>query len=159
MNHIEIDKLQRREDIETCARFMADSDPWKTLGINYQNALERLSDASREVYLARILNEPVGFIILLMEGAFTGYIQTVCVHPLWRGRSIGSRLIQFAEERIFRERPNVFMCVSSFNHEAQKLYERLGYERIGELKDYIVSGHSEILLRKTIAPLMEFKRK
>lgn len=27
------------------------------------------------------------------------------------------------------------------------------------LKDYVVSGHSEILLRKTIAPLTEFMPK
>jgi hypothetical protein len=33
-----------------------------------------------------------------------------------------------------------------------------GYEVIGELKDYIVPGHSEILLRKTIAPLTEFNK-
>ena len=28
---------------------------------------------------------------------------------------------------------------------------------IGELKDYIVPGHSEILLRKSTGPLTEFK--
>jgi ribosomal protein S18 acetylase RimI-like enzyme len=48
---------------------------------------------------------------------------------------------------------NVFMCVSSFNIEAKRLYIRLGYEVVGELRDYIVAGHSEILLRKTIGPL------
>ena len=48
--------------------------------------------------------------------------------------------------------------VSSFNKKAQELYERLGYETVGELKDYIVPGHSEILLRRTIAPITEFKR-
>ena len=65
----------------------------------------------------------------------------------------------FAEKRIFSETPNVFVCVSSFNKGAQRFYERLGYEVIGELRDYIISGHSEILLRKTIAPLTDFKKK
>ena len=36
------------------------------------------------------------------------------------------------------------------------LYERLGYEVIGELRDYIVRGHSEWLLRKSIAPLADW---
>ena len=45
------------------------------------------------------------------------------------------------------------MCVSSFNGGARRLYERLGYEVVGELTDYIVQGHSEILLRKTVGPL------
>jgi ribosomal-protein-alanine N-acetyltransferase len=67
-------------------------------------------------------------------------------------------LIEFSEKRIFTEAPNVFMCVSSFNTKAKDLYERLGYEIIGELKDYILSGQSEILMRKTLAPLTEFKK-
>jgi hypothetical protein len=28
---------------------------------------------------------------------------------------------------------------------------------VGELHDYIVAGHSEVLMRKTIAPLSEFE--
>jgi [ribosomal protein S18]-alanine N-acetyltransferase len=97
------------------------------------------------------------FLILNMTGAFVGYIQTVCVAPEWRGRGLGAILIRFAEERIFRETPNVFMSVSSFNTDAQRLYERLGYQRIGELTDYIVAGYSEILLRKTTGPLIGFR--
>jgi hypothetical protein len=48
------------------------------------------------------------------------------------------------------------MCVSSFNHDARRLYQRLGYQAVGELIDYIVRGHSEILLRKTLGPLTGF---
>jgi len=88
-----------------------------------------------------------------------GYIQTVCIFPEWRNSGIGTTLIAFAEERIFQDTPNAFMCVSSFNQNAQRLYERLGYRVVGELKDYIVPGHSEILLRKTIAPLTQFKKR
>ena len=73
-------------------------------------------------------------------------------------RGVGRRLLAFAEERIFRESPNVFLCVSSFNAGARRLYLRLGYELIGELKDYIVRGHSELLMRKTRGPLREFQR-
>ncbi len=45
---------------------------------------------------------------------------------------------------------------SSFNSRAKALYERLGYEMVGELKDYLVKGHSEYLFRKTIGPIREF---
>lgn len=71
----------------------------------------------------------------------------------------GRKLLEFAEERILSDTPNVFICVSSFNEYAQRAYRRLGYEVVGELQDYIVSGHPEILLRKTIAPLNEFTKK
>jgi ribosomal protein S18 acetylase RimI-like enzyme len=65
-------------------------------------------------------------------------------------------LLEFAEQRILKESPNVFMCVSSFNHGARRLYERQGYKVVGELTDYIVEGYSEILLRKTRGPLTGF---
>jgi ribosomal-protein-alanine N-acetyltransferase len=139
---------------------MADSEPWRTLGRDYETSLRIVTDPVKEVYVAYVGAETdaiAGFLILNMTGAFVGYIQTVCVAPEWRGRGLGALLISFAEERIFRETPNVFMCVSSFNTDAQRLYERLGYQRIGDLTDYIVSGHSEILLRKTIGPLIGFR--
>jgi [ribosomal protein S18]-alanine N-acetyltransferase len=94
-----------------------------------------------------------------MTGAFVGYIQTICIDPSQRGQGLGSRLLEFAEQRILQVSPNVFMCVSSFNLDARRLYERLGYKVVGELTDYIVRGHSEILLRKTVGPLTGFGAK
>ncbi len=153
-----IKKLEHITEAEVCARMMADSEPWMTLRRDYDASLKMLTDPSREVYLAIVNSQMVGFTILMMEGVFVGYIQSVCIAPEWRGQGIGSQLMSFAERRIFSEIPNVFICVSSFNKGALQLYERLGYKVIGELKDYIVSGHSEILLRKTIAPLTQFKK-
>jgi ribosomal-protein-alanine N-acetyltransferase len=137
---------------------MSGSEPWKTLRRGYEEALAMFEDPGREVYVAATGEEIVGFAILQMRGTFVGYLQSVGVAQEWRGRGVGSKLIAFAEERIFREAPNVFILVSSFNDRARALYERLGYQVIGELKDYIVAGHSEILLRKSIGPLSEFNR-
>ena len=156
--HIEIKKLSSEDEAHECAELMANSEPWITLKRGYEDSINTLTDPLKEVYLALVDGRITGFIIIIMKGSFTGYIQTIGIKEAWRNKGIGTRLLEFAEERIFRESPNVFMCVSSFNTEAKRLYGRLGYEVIGELKDYIVSGHSEILLRKTIAPLSEFKK-
>jgi ribosomal-protein-alanine N-acetyltransferase len=158
-NDVLIRRLAGPYEEEECARIMATSDPWLTLGRSYDRALALLRDRSREVYVALLRGDLAGFIVLNMTGAFVGYIQTVAVHEDHRGGGIGSRLIAFAEARIFQEAPNVFMCVSSFNVRARVLYDRLGYELVGELRDYIVSGHSEYLLRKTIAPVSSFRAK
>jgi len=155
---VEIRRLQQTEEANFCAWLMTNSEPWITLGRSYEESLKILSDPTKEVFVAIVNDEVVGCVILNMKGAFIGYIQTVCVMPEWRNKGIGSKLLAFAEARIFRETPNVFLCVSSFNTPAKRLYKRLGYEVIGELKDYIVSGYSEILLRKTITPLAEFKK-
>jgi ribosomal-protein-alanine N-acetyltransferase len=95
----------------------------------------------------------VGFSILSMTGAFRGYVQTLAVRADWRSRGLGSELLRAAEERIFAVTPNVFICVSSFNPRARALYERLGYEYAGVLRNFVVQGHDEILLRKTRGPL------
>jgi ribosomal protein S18 acetylase RimI-like enzyme len=153
---LEIARLEDQADAEQCARLMASSEPWLTLGRSYEASLRIVRDPTREVYIAREAQSLVGFAILCMTGAFVGYIQTVLVHPDRRGRGIGSKLLEFAEERILRESPNIFMCVSSFNHDARRLYQRLGYSIVGELTDYIVAGYSEILLRKTRGPLSEY---
>ena len=42
------------------------------------------------------------------------------------------------------------------SRDAQRWYRRMGYQVIGELKDYLVGGHSEILMRKTVGPLILF---
>jgi ribosomal protein S18 acetylase RimI-like enzyme len=138
---------------------MASSEPWITLGRDYDASRRILADAAKERYVAEDGGGLAGFLILNMKGAFVGYIQTVCVAPDRRGRGIGSLLVAFAEQRVFRESPNVFLCVSSFNPRARRLYERLGYRTVGELPDYVVRGHSKILMRKTIGPTREFFRR
>jgi ribosomal-protein-alanine N-acetyltransferase len=150
--------LDSDADRQCCARIMSSSEPWLTLGRTYEASYELLGDPTREIYVAKVGDDLAGFIILLMQGALVGYVQTICVAPEHRNRGVGRRLLAFAEERIFRESPNVFLCVSSFNTGARRLYLRLGYELIGELKDYIVRGHSELLMRKTRGPLREFQR-
>ncbi len=143
-------------DRATCARLMCETDPWITLGRSYDRCLVAVSDAGRELYVALDGDAVAGFILITMKGQFPGYIASVCVAPAARGSGLGTTLVEFAEERIHRESPNVFLCVSSFNEGARRLYERLGFEYVGTLKDYIVKGYDELLYRKTIGPWSEF---
>jgi ribosomal protein S18 acetylase RimI-like enzyme len=151
--------LGEDEEARACAEIMATSEPWVTLRRTRGQALTILADRDvQETYVALHEGSVVGFVILVLKGAFVGYIRTVAVRADWRSRGLGRRLIGFAEERIFQESPNVFLCVSSFNPRARALYERLGYETVGELRDYIVRGHSEWLMRKSLGPHVEFRR-
>ena len=148
------------DDVEAraCASIMATNDPWITLGRTFDRCLEAARDTALERYVAVSDGEVIGFILISMRGSFTGYIKSIAVREDWRGLGIGSDLLAFAEKRILRDSPNVFICVSSFNSRARGLYERLGYETVGELRDFIVRGYDEILLRKTFGPLAEFGR-
>jgi ribosomal protein S18 acetylase RimI-like enzyme len=148
-------RLETAAEAEACARMMAGSEPWITLGRDFAASLARVRDPGRETYVALCGGELAGFLILSMQGAFTGYVQTIAVAAAGRGRGLGARLMAFAERRIFAETPNVFLCVSSFNPRARAFYERLGYAHVGELTDYIVKGHAELLMRKTAGPLRD----
>jgi ribosomal protein S18 acetylase RimI-like enzyme len=156
MNALVIRPLQSAAEARHCAGFLAASDPWRTLGLNADQILRRLTGSARETYVAAVENQIVGVLVLQLAGPFNGYIQIVATHPDWRGRGLGTRLMQFAEERIFRQSPNVFLCVTAFNRRAREFYARRGYERVGELPDFLVNGFSEILLRKTNGPLLDF---
>lgn len=156
---ITIHRLYDEADIRICARMMATSEPWLTLQRDEAVMFRALSDPTRELYGARdAANDIVGCILLCLQGAFVGYIQSICVRPESRSQGVGQQLMAYAEQRILRESPNVFLCVSAFNANAQRLYARLGYAVVGELPDYLVAGYAEILLRKTIAPIVGFKK-
>ena len=145
-------------EARACARLMAETEPWITLRRDFESALVLVTDRMKEVYVARAGRKLTGHVVVNMHGPFAGYIQALVVGLEWRGRGIGARLLGFAEERIFRESPNVFLCVSGFNARAQQFYERLGYERIGELKDYVIGGESGLLMRKARGRRVRFNR-
>jgi ribosomal protein S18 acetylase RimI-like enzyme len=67
-----------------------------------------------------------------------------------RGRGLGSQMLDWIEQH-FAGRRDLFLLVSSFNKRAQQLYLRHGYIQVGEIPDYIVSGHSELIYRKRLA--------
>jgi [ribosomal protein S18]-alanine N-acetyltransferase len=150
-----IRRLDGDAEARTCATLMSTSEPWVRFGRDFEKSYAIIRDPNREVYVAVTgeTNSVVGFVVLVMQGAFVGYIQSLAVDDGWRGHGIGTALMEFVERRVLRDQPNVFICASSFNPGAQRLYERLGYRRVGELTDFMVAGHSEILYRKTVGPL------
>lgn len=153
---IDVRPLRDAADAEACVRMMAASEPWLTLGRSFETSLQIVQHPAKEVWIVPGSPDPLAFLVLDMHGAFAGYLQTICVRADARGQGLGTRLLAWAEDRIFRESPNVFLCVSSFNDGARRLYERLGYAVVGTLPDYIVRGHGEVLMRKTRGPWREF---
>ena len=143
---------------EACADMMASSDPWRTLGLGRERLLATLRAPLRERYVAHVGDELAGFLLLYLHGTFAGYLQTICIAPAFQGQGYGSAFVRFAEERIYRDHANVFLCVSAFNTGARRLYARLGYQEVGELTDFLVAGQSEWLMRKTRGPITTLRR-
>lgn len=153
-----IGPLEGEAQEHACAQLMAINDPWKTLGMDLNATLRSVRAPGRERYVAYQDGQFAGFLILNFQGPFPGYIQLIGVATRFRGLGLGAAIVAFAEERVFRDHQNVFLCVSSFNLRARRFYASLGYHEVGELSDFLVHGHSEFLLRKTIGPRMPGKR-
>jgi ribosomal protein S18 acetylase RimI-like enzyme len=151
----------RSHEIRQCVNILLESEPWITLRWDRKRATKALRDGVKigEVLVAAIGKEVAGFIVFLPKEGFPlgGYVRLLAVDERFRGMGIGKALLARAEREIFRHWPNVFLLVSSFNTSAQGFYQRLGYQRIGEITDATVRGHSEFIMRKTIGPVSEFK--
>lgn len=152
-----IQPLHRQNEAAECAEMMMSSEPWITLQLRRHVALDALTDPAKEAYAIRDVRGVAAFMVLDMRGLVTGYIQILCVRSDCRGQGLGTTLLQWAEDRIFRDSPNVFICVSSFNAGARRLYERRGFQQVGVFRELIVPGHDELLLRKTRGAWTEFR--
>jgi ribosomal protein S18 acetylase RimI-like enzyme len=129
---------------------MASSEPWLTLGRDFAACLARCQAPEFVVLMARRAGAPSGFVLLHPTGvAGSPYIASIATSAAARGQGVGSALLH-AAERWFPDARHMFLCVSSFNVRARRLYERRGYAQVGEFPDYVVSGASEILMHKRL---------
>jgi ribosomal protein S18 acetylase RimI-like enzyme len=140
-----------------CARMMTATDPWITLKMDFEQCLKAFEGSCKEICIAESGNEIAGFVIMQTCGTFSGYIQTICVSGKYRGNGIGTKLLEFCEKRILAYSPNIFICVSSFNSGAAKLYYSFGFRLIGQLDNFVKEGFSELLLRKTVGPRVGYQ--
>ena len=155
---VKIQKTNDMGDLEWCARLMSNNEPWITLERPYLSSIQLLQDPLSQLFLMTEGNTPLGFVMIKLQGPFTGYIQTIVIIEEARGKGIGEAAIQYVEELIYKVSPNIFICVSSFNKRAEQLYLRMGFEKIGVLKNYIKKGYDELLMRKTKGPLNDFNK-
>jgi [ribosomal protein S18]-alanine N-acetyltransferase len=145
------------DDFAGCAWMMSGTDPWITLSLGYDDCLKAFDGPFKEIFLLKKSGAIIGFVIMQTQGTFKGYIQTVCVDAAHRGAGYGTRILEFCEDRILQYSPNIFICASSFNHDAIQLYTKFGFEPVGELKDFVKKGFTELLMRKTVGAIAGYK--
>ena len=69
----------------------------------------------------------------------TAQLQGVWTPPAARGRGYATQGLASIARRILADTPTVSLYVNDFNAEAIGLYERVGFERVGELSTYLFS--------------------
>ncbi len=100
--------------------------------------------AQRELFVALKDDEDcLGFMVFLRKGVFGSYpyLHLIAVKEEYRNLGIGKRLIRFFEANSSAyASTKYFLTVDDFHPRARKLYESLGYQCVGELKDFYRQG-------------------
>lgn len=106
--------------------------------------------AKEEIFVAvDETGECLGFIWFILAGAFHSfpYLHIIAVKEAFRGQGIGKKLLGFFEETV-TDSSKVFLVVADFNPDAKRLYERLGYQQVGEIPGLYKEGVTEYLMMK-----------
>src|SRR5690242_5712127 len=123
------EKLKLSKD--DLADIMLNSDPWLTLGTT-KKSLAHLEKTLRsfEVLAATHGKNIVGFAIIQPGFLLGKYLRLLAVRDEYRSKGVGTLLMDKFESRTFKEVPNAYLCVSSFNTRARRFYERRGYATV-----------------------------
>ena len=76
-------------------------------------------------------------------------IQTLWVHPSWRGQGYGRNLLESAEQEA-KARGCKVILISSYSFQAPGFYQKYGYQLAGQLDDF-PPGHQFCYLIKQFA--------
>ena len=133
------------------AETMSNSQPWINLGITIEQCQKTCNDPEYLIFIAHLENIPCGAIVMQQHGvAGSPYVKSIVVSKEFKGKGVGKSLMKFVEEYFRAYSKHMFLCVSSFNKDAQSFFKALGYVQVGEFKDYIIAGESEILMYKKL---------
>ena len=112
-----------------------------------------LTDYNTIALVAKANGDIVGFIIVQVEienDTLFGHIITVNVAPSYRRKGIARKLLEEIED-IFKQK-GISEChleVREDNNAALKLYQSLGYQKIGKLERYYGKTHG-LYLKKNL---------
>jgi len=132
------------EDAAPLATACAAIDPWKCLG--YQAA-------TLEAYLRRddpalhrfVIGDLDGLLALRRPWLRGAFIEMLAVFPGRQGQGLGRGAVQWAAAQ--DQSANLWATVSAFNAEARHFYQTVGFVEVAPLRDLVVTGQDEVLLR------------
>ncbi|BCX11568.1 MAG: GNAT family N-acetyltransferase [Thermosynechococcus sp.] len=84
-----------------------------------------------------------------IKGQPSPYLSNLAVHPDYRRRGIGRRLLHTVETHLCSTYSDLYLHVLAQNQAARQLYDRCGFEVIEE--GFTFWGERKLLLRKSLA--------
>jgi ribosomal protein S18 acetylase RimI-like enzyme len=145
------------EDRAAVIELLADSDPWKRLGYQARDWDSYFTPLpqGRDSYVVDKIGRVAGIAVVRQKFLVGDYLELLGVADWAKGKGLGGKLLAYVEAIVFARAKNLFACVSDFNDQGRKFYEKLGYQEIGPMPNLLIPGSAEILLRKTVGPARE----
>ncbi|HEY8486587.1 MAG TPA: ribosomal protein S18-alanine N-acetyltransferase, partial [Limnochordales bacterium] len=137
-------------------------DPMRVRDLNDVMAIERLSFTSpwsRTAFLSELLeNDRAHYLVARVHGRTVGYvgiwivadeghITNVAVHPDYRSRGVGRRLLHAITELAIRKGARrLTLEVRRSNLRAQSLYQSLGFQSVGVRRGYYRDNNEDAII-------------
>ncbi len=136
-------------NVREISQTLASMDPWLTLGYSPEAFSFYLlrSDPALRRYCFTMSGAVIGVLTVRYPWLLGPFIELLALFGDFRGKGYGRALVEWVCNE-YSSSLNVWVTVSSFNTEARKFYDHLGFEELTAIKDLIQPGREEVLLRK-----------
>ena len=147
-------KEAEEKHVIPCVYILQNSELGTVYFSDYKKAADLLLHAlaQRGLFVAlKDQEECLGFMYFMPKGVFGSYpyLHLIAVEEKYRNLGIGKQLIKYFEKNSSGySSTKYFLTVDDFNPQARKLYESLGYQRVGELKDFYKNGITSYIMMK-----------
>jgi ribosomal protein S18 acetylase RimI-like enzyme len=133
------------------AEAIAAMPPWSAMNYPAEAMAKFLATSGDSIirYRVAVGGEDAGVVSVRYPWLKGPYLELLALLPKFQGQRLGTHILAwFEQEAVRQEARNLWVCASSFNQDALRLYERYGFQRVATLPGLVVDGYDEILLRK-----------
>ncbi|MFN8528833.1 MAG: GNAT family N-acetyltransferase [Anaerolineae bacterium] len=143
------------QDIPLVSAWIVTIPLWKRYGLTVEKLSGQLATALDNDLLLTVDTEEsaVGLAWCLPRGGFgrSAYLKMLGVRPDQSGRGLGAILLDHLETLVTSN--ELFLLASDFNSDAHRFYQRQGYQQIGAIPDFVLTGVTEMIFYKKIRPV------
>jgi diamine N-acetyltransferase len=143
------------QNITSLAQGISAIGPWAHYGRTPSQIAARLGGNNDGLVRYQLVCNGVvsGAVVIWRDWLIGPNLQMLAVLPHLNRQGAGSAILSWfeAEARAHRGR-NIWLCVSGFNIDAIRFYERHGFSRVAELPDVVQPDDTELLMRKLLVP-------
>ena len=93
----------------------------------------------------------VGVVAIRNPWLYGPYLNLLAILPPYQASGVGAAVLLWMAAEAGDTASNLWVCVSKFNTQALRFYERHGFQLTAELPDLVRPGFAELLLRRQLA--------